>query len=164
MKAYWALFIFIALVGCGSGGGSSPDETGAAVAAIDSRFVGLWDLTKVHEEYGEDVYYHYIGEDGTAIDYDYVGDSFDNIENCYVEVEGSQRYIREGSNYRLDIEYEFGPNIDFLIHLEIVAGILQATSLESLDGYVTEGQVFSIGPRLSGVSLTDIRNQLCSDF
>lgn len=159
MKIYWLLFVVIALAGCGSSGGSDSSETGAASSAIDNRFVGLWDQTEVDNEYGEDVYYQYISEDGSVIIYDYYGDSFDDMGNCYAKVDYHDRYVREGSDYR----YIIGSDGQFslLVRLNIENDKLYATALESIEGQVDKGDIYEIGTRLTGISVADIENQLC---
>lgn len=166
MRPYWALFIFITLVGCSSGGGSDSNETGAAGVAIESRFVGLWDRTKVVDDaYGEDIYYYYLGADGVTFDYDYYGDSFNNMGNCYAKADNHETYQREGSNYRVTHRPNDNPSISILFRLDIVDNELQATALEALDSpIVYEGHVFKLGKKLTGISVTDIENQLCSEY
>lgn len=166
MRTYWALFVFIALVGCSSGGGSDSNETAAAGTVIDSRFVGLWDQTSIiDEEYG-DINYYFIGQDGFAFNYEYYGDPLDNPGSCYRKSDyREEHYGREGSNYRITQVYEPASNFDFslLISLEVVDNELQATALETIDERFVKGEIFKLGTRLTEISITDIENQLCTE-
>lgn len=80
--------------------------------------------------------------------------------NCYAKLDHYERYVREGSDY----SYTSGSDDRFslLVRLNIENDKLYATALESIEGQVDKGDIYEIGTGLTGISVTDIENQLCS--
>lgn len=72
------IFSLFILVACSSGGGG-----GNGGNTVPGDFVGVWDVSTDYGAMGIDEYYTVIRSDGTGTDYDYAGDSFDNVANCY---------------------------------------------------------------------------------
>ena len=62
-------------------GGGAVDASQVALQAI----VGVWDTTDFEDEQ-QDVSFSVIRADGSASDYDYLGDEFDNLEDCYLRI------------------------------------------------------------------------------
>lgn len=50
---------------------------------------GIWDNTTDHGMFGVDEYYTVIKENGDIINYDYLGDDFDDLDDCYEKFTGS---------------------------------------------------------------------------
>jgi len=76
----FAIFIITAgsLTGCGGGSSSSNEVTGL------SSIVGVYDWSDEYPGGIIDEWYLGIDAQGYVSDYDYMGDSFDNLANCYV--------------------------------------------------------------------------------
>ena len=98
------------LTACGGGdsAGTSNEETGqGALQAI----AGVWD-SSTDEEGLTDVLYTVIRADGSHTEYDYFGDSFDNVADCYVRFdstlthEGDSRFTLSGDGIG-DFNFEF---------------------------------------------------------
>ena len=62
-------------------GGGAVDASQVALQAIS----GVWDTTDFEDEQ-QDVSFSVIRADGSASDYDYLGDEFDNLEDCYLRI------------------------------------------------------------------------------
>lgn len=77
--------IVLLMVACGGGSGGSnnneADRIDNNVSSIND-IVGLWDATEETEEGVDNVYWG-ISPSGSLSIYDYLGDTFDDIANCY---------------------------------------------------------------------------------
>lgn len=51
---------------------------------------GVWDYSSDHGEYGIDEFYLVVNTSGELFHYDYLGDSYDNLENCYEKLGGDK--------------------------------------------------------------------------
>ena len=80
----------------GACGGSSGDSSSDSIA-------GLWNVTDVDPDFGEDIAYVRIFSDGKVIFYDYQQDEFDAGDNCYL-IDNDQTLTPIGGNqYRSEI-------------------------------------------------------------
>jgi len=66
---------------------SSCSDSGSENATLSS-LAGVWDSTTTEDSL-VDEYYTVMKIDGTVVDYDYMGDSFDNGPNCYLSDAGT---------------------------------------------------------------------------
>ena len=75
-----ALFLVVSLVSCGDGGGGS---SSTAPSLVD--IAGVWDASRTS---GQDIDENYIvfKINGQMVTYDYMGDSYDEGQNCYEKV------------------------------------------------------------------------------
>ena len=86
----------------GTGGGAA-DASQVALQAI----AGVWDTTDFEDEQ-QDVSFSVIRADGSASDYDYLGDEFDNLEDCYLRINfdithvGDSRFTITSSEFEND--------------------------------------------------------------
>ena len=107
-----SIFTLACLTACGGDSGSTASPK--AVRAI----AGVWD-TSEEVDGATDVHYSVIRQDGSASDYDYQGDSVDNLEDCYlksdftIEHESESRFAatfgpEQGTPQDLDITLQNG--------------------------------------------------------
>ncbi len=79
--------------GSSSGGGDSSSDS----------ITGLWNVTEVDPDFGEDIGYIRIFTDGRVIYYDYQQDEYDAGDNCYL-IDNDQTLTPIGGNqYRSEI-------------------------------------------------------------
>lgn len=85
MRISLVLLISFLVSACGgsSGGGNS-----AQLAEI----AGVWDSSVTYGNVVDEIY-TVINEDGTATEYDYLGDSFDDFANCYEKTDFTLTYL-----------------------------------------------------------------------
>lgn len=79
MKKVLAFLSVLALVGCGSDSDSGRN-------AVLADLIGTWDASSTYGQEVDEIY-TVIKEDGSFIDYDYDGDSYDQGDNCYYRYE-----------------------------------------------------------------------------
>ena len=72
------------------------------VAAI----AGLFDLTDVDPQFGEDIFYSSIDSAGNLVSYDYQQDEFDQGDNCYVISQGDAVLSSAGGNLYTNQYYD----------------------------------------------------------
>lgn len=89
------LTLSLALSGCGGGGGGDGSGT-TPRNATTSDIVGTWDVSTEEANNTTDVYYVKINSDGTYVDYDFDGDSFDQGDDCYYRWEGTYENLGDG--------------------------------------------------------------------
>lgn len=69
-----------------------------------SDMVGVWDASQNDPDFGLDELYFSIGTDGTITNYDYLGDEFDDSEDCYYV--GESQTLQEVGAGQYYIEYD----------------------------------------------------------
>ena len=135
----YVVAILFTLTACGGSSGSSKDESGI------KDIVGVWDFTSTDDELTDEAYFH-ISSDGAYTIYDYLGDSFDDIEDCYAEFANIGTITHLGGS-------------DFLI-VPVGEFDTDSVNMSLINGQLSiEGQII---PK-STLSLSEIVSNLCSD-
>jgi len=127
-NAFLVGLCLVGLAACSSGGnkggttgtltggtdtGSTDSSTSQTGGGVTAAIAGLWNETTDEGADGTDVIYTQFNADGTGTSYDYLGDTFDEGDNCYdiinftIEVLGNNQYrvgaltfgaVRQGPN------------------------------------------------------------------
>ena len=127
MKVSQFLIVFFALLGltaCGGGGGGGSSSSSRSLDVSTENLVGLYDMS--YEEDGkEDVLYIYLADDGNIYVVDYLGDEYDDYDDCYY-VSGDGEWSLSGNVLTL-VELDGGAypyNIDKLTSSKLeISGI-----------------------------------------
>lgn len=82
--------------------GSDNTGTTSGEPGSTSQIAGLWDITDFDTEFGEDIFYIEIFDDGSTISYDYQQDEFDDGDNCYIIERDLTLTPIGGDQYRSD--------------------------------------------------------------
>ncbi len=133
------------LLGACSGDGGGDDDGGDSIA-------GLWDVTEVDPDFGEDIFYLRILADGTVISYDYQQDEYDAGDNCYIIGTDQTLTPIGGDQYRS--EFTGFPDEAETLTITRSGNLLTVSYVDTFDennnGNVTEMLTFTY-PLLTGV-------------
>lgn len=153
-KLFKTLLLLPFLSACGG----SESESSHSPATL-SDVVGVWDMTET-SEYGEDVYYMSITEYGDLIFYDYDGDTYDQGQDCYFEIDPSMTLtdlgegkfeLSNGTDYT-NISLSTGAD-SLIMTVEGVSSSLPATSLQVSDLTPLCFELYSSYDAFSGLQL-----------
>jgi hypothetical protein len=84
----------------------------------------IWDTSGTYSNGITDEYYLHISSDGQITDYDYAGDSFDNLDNCYYVIQDSKFVAVENNERGTDqfrLNFMDKPVSDFTVTLALDA-------------------------------------------
>lgn len=133
----------------GSSGGSGSSDNNSDTSSI----AGLWDLTEVDPEFGEDIFYLRILTDTKTIIYDYQQDEFDAGDNCYIIDSDVWTLTPIGGNQYLSEFVDF-PEDTQTVTITRSGDVLTVSYTDDLDenenGNITEVLTFTY-PLLTGV-------------
>lgn len=125
------------------------DEDGNA-ENIPTSITGVWNMTTDEGSEGIDEYYLVIRSNGDILYYDYMGDTYDQGDNCYRIYSGSERIEwRSGINYIW--HYTESNNTESLpTSLEIVnSQLIETTDLWTLEYPATSLLESDLSPECS---------------
>jgi hypothetical protein len=117
----------ILFTGCG---GSDNGETSSSAEGFSS-IAGVWAWPNDGDG---DEGYLVIRSNGTAADYDYAGDSFDNRGNCYWIDDSDQITHVSGHNYEIAYEYQGKLETD-PVTIQVVSGGLMVQGVDEDGAY-----------------------------